>query len=340
MANDLVKSEIKKRVRSFWDTKEGGVGMVVGVAALGGLVWGAGKVMPYIARLMENTAAAVFFGAIAVGLVYVLVFDSTLRSRLWLAYQLLMKGLTYSIIKYDPAATERILSKEINKMIDEASDARVKGGGRVEAVRKTIDDFKEEQEQLKREAMAMARKHRPQEEINSHARRIGQLDAAIQRTGKVYDELNATYNNLVDAETAFRRMHDEAEFKIRLKVKEYEAVNSMTEAWRGFRRAFSRTTTVNELRDMLVDYINDDSAAKMGEMRAYVQDSVKVIDAVQIRDDVDTERGLQLLADLNSRQIDFTPAARLTDPAHGSPTSAGQSQPPAPGPIDYTRYKN
>jgi hypothetical protein len=61
---------------------------------------------------------------------------------------------------------------------------------------------------------------------------------------------------------------------------------------------------------------------------------------VQIRDDVDTERGLQLLADLNSRQIDFTPAARLTEPAHGSSSSAGQSQAPTPGPIDYTRYKN
>ena len=331
MANDLVKSEVKKRVRSFWDTREGTTGMVFGLGIFGGIGWGAYKLMPYIANLLENTVSAAISIIILAVLFWVVVLDDTLRNRAWLAYQLLMKAVTYSIFKYDPAGTMRALNERIHKMLDDAREAVKVAAGRVEMIRQTLNGFKEQKETLVNQALAMQRQPQKysQEDLLSHARMIGEVDGAIARMTRIDDTFEVSYKNLTDAEAALVRMAKETEFTIDLQVKEHAAATGIADAWRAFGRVFSRTTSVNQLRDMLSEYMSEDVANKMGEIRTYVDDSKKVITALQIRDDASTERGLQVLAALNNN-IDFTNTPRLQPVALGSQPA---------GAIDYSRLK-
>ncbi|MGF6440340.1 hypothetical protein [Paraburkholderia youngii] len=331
MANDLVKAEVKKRVRSFWDTREGTVGMAFGLGIFGGIGYAAYKVMPYVASLLDNVVSAAISLVILAILFYVVVLDDTLRNRAWLAYQLLMKAITYSLFSYDPAGTMRALNARIHKMLEDARDAVKVAAGRVQVIRDTLDGFKEKKETLVNQALAMQRapEKYSQEDVLSHARMIGELDGAITRMTRMDDTFELSFKNLTDAEAALVRMANETEFSIDLLVKEHAAANGIADAWRAFGRVFSRTTSVNQLRDMLSEYMSEDVANKMGEIRTYVDDSKKVIKALQIRDDASTERGLQVLAALNSN-IDFTQTPRLQPVPITSP---------AGGTVDYSRLK-
>jgi hypothetical protein len=60
------KTSLVKNAKSFWDSKEGTTGMVIGAGILGLIGYGAYQIMPYIANLMENTVYAIGFGRLRV----------------------------------------------------------------------------------------------------------------------------------------------------------------------------------------------------------------------------------------------------------------------------------
>jgi hypothetical protein len=185
MANE-VSTNLVKKTKSFWDTKEGTTGMVLGAGILGLIGWGAYTVMPYIANLMENTFYAIGFGLLAVGLIYAFVIDGTLRNRMWLMYKLMMRALTYSIIKYDPFGVLRETQAQAKERIKTVDECRVEVKKQVGIVTNTLEGFKRDRDQLQGEANWLRTHNGSQAEIDNRAMKLGKIADAITRMTKTY----------------------------------------------------------------------------------------------------------------------------------------------------------
>ncbi|POR55075.1 hypothetical protein B0G62_102686 [Paraburkholderia eburnea] len=331
MANELTTSAVRQRARSFWDTREGTTGMIVGAGLFGAIGWAAYKLMPYIANLLENTVYALLFGALAVGLFYVLVIDSTLRNRLWLIYQLLMRALTYSIIRYDPVGVLRETQKMAKARIQRVSDAIDKVKGKMRILRETTEGFRRDQQKLKEETLWMQQHGKSQLEINSHAMKIGRLEESIGRLSTAYQQINGVADKLDHAFETLTVMNSNIDFEIDLQEKEYAAANAAHEAWSALRSAFAGNTGMDQMRVATLTYMADDYNNKMGQIDSFVNDSEKYIAAADMQNDMYAEKGLKLLEKLNSQTFDLDISPRLQTPAV-VPSTANV--------VDFSHYKN
>jgi hypothetical protein len=303
MANNLIKPEVTRRVKSFWDTKEGTTGMVVGAGVLGGLGWAAYKIMPYVANLMENTVLAIVFGAIAVGLVYALVIDGSLRRLLWLRYKLLMRALTYSVIKYDPAGVLRETQKLARMRLREADEYRTKARGQVELIRNTMDGYKREADTYLQEAQYLQSHHGSQSEIESRAMKLQELNAAYKELQLLYTVTQSWYEKMTHASETLETIISNTDFKINLETTKYNVASSTHNAWRMFKSAFSGSEDIEGLQNDTFAYMAEDYGQKVGEIESFMLDSKKFIDSADLRKAVNTENGMKLLEELSRRNL-------------------------------------
>lgn len=328
MGNKLLSEPIRQKGRSFWDTKEGTTGMIVGIGLFGAIGWAVYRLMPYIANLLENTVYALLFGPLAVGLFYVLVLDSTLRNRLWLIYQLLMRALTYSIIRYDPVGVLRETQKAAKARIQRVSDAITKVKGKMRILQETTDGFRRDQTKLKEEAvwmMWMKQHGKSQLEINSHAMKIGRLEESIARLGTAYQQIRGIADKLDHAFDALTVMDSNIDFEIDVQEKEYAAANAAHEAWSALRSTFAGNTGMDQLRVTALTY--NDYSYKMGVIDSFVNDSEKYIAAADMQNDIYAEKGMTLLEKLIARVSNSTsrPSCRSPLLRRSRPSPPAQS---------------
>ncbi len=270
--------------------------------------------MPYIASLLENTVYALLFGALAVGLFYVLVIDGRLRNRLWLMYQLLMRALTYSIIRYDPVGVLRETQRMAKARIQRVSDAIDKVKGKMRILRETTEGFRRDQKKLKDEALWMQQHGKSQLEINSHAMKIGRLEESIGRLAAAWQQIKGVADKLDHAYETLSVMDSNIDFEIDIQEKEYAAANAAHEAWSALRSAFAGNTEMDQMRTATLAWMADDYNNKMGLIDSFVNDSEKYIATADMQNDIYAEKGLKLLEKLNSQTFDLDVAPKLPMP--------------------------
>jgi hypothetical protein len=306
MANELVK----QKVQSFWDTKEGTTGMFVGVGILGGLGYAAYKLMPYIANLMENTFFAIGFGLLSVALIWAFVIDGTLRNRMWLIYKLLMRALTYQIIKYDPVGVLRETQEVAAKRIEVIDSKRVEVNKSVMSLRNTVDKFTRQKDDLAARVRVLQRQGQPQDVVANEAMKIGRLDDALLRTNKALTMTKAFYDQLTKALKAVETIHSNIDFEIDISEEEYKAATASSNAWRAVRSAFKGSSETDALQADAFAFLAQDYTAKLGEIDSFMADSQKFIDSVDLQNAVYTDKGMRLLEDLNARDLDVLQTAQ------------------------------
>ncbi|AQH05841.1 hypothetical protein A9R05_43335 (plasmid) [Burkholderia sp. KK1] len=304
MPNDIVK----KAAQNFWGTKEGTTGMIVGIGAFLGIGWGAYKIMPMIASLLENTLFAFGSGAILLFLFYALVLDGKLRNRLWLSYQLLMKALTYTIIKYDPAGVLKVTQNRARNRLKQADQYRTKARGQVELLKTTLDDYKKEADGYLEEAQYLQSHAGSAAEISSRAMRLEELNKAYKELQPLYVTTMAWYDQMTHASETLRIMIDNMDFKIKLETTKYNVVRSTHSAWRMFRAAFAGSEEIEGLQNDAFAYMAQDYGQNIGEIEAFMQDSKPFIDSSDLRQAVNTERGMKLLEELSRRNLSIVAA--------------------------------
>jgi len=318
MANDLVP--VKKK--SFWDTKEGSTGMVFGLAILGGLGYLAYKIMPYLANLMENTFYLCLFGLATVGLLYVTVFDNTLRSRLWLMYKLTMRALTYSIIKYDPIGILREIQKKAKERIKLVDESRATVKGQVRTIQQTVEGFKNDEEKLKREITFMQKNGKPPADIQNSFTKLGKLNEAEIRLTKSYTQTQGFYEQLTRAYNALVTIDGNIDFEIDIQEREYKAVNASNAAWRAVKAAFSGNDELDALRNDTMTFLADDYGNKLGEIESFMEDSKKFIDGVDLSNSMYADDGMKMLENLNARDLNIVQSVGSTPAITNNPSQS------------------
>jgi hypothetical protein len=333
MANDIVK-----KTRSFWDTKEGGTGMFVGAGLLALLGWGAYKIMPYVASLMENTFYAIAFGLAAIALVYVTVIDGTLRNRLWLMYKLLMRALTYSIIKYDPFGVLRELQAQAKERIRKVQACREQVKSQLRIIGEAIKGFASDMTDVRGRIRYLEGQGAQQSKIDNETSKLGQLDGAVKELTASQTLITDWYAKLKHAQEALETIDSNIDFKINLEERKYKAVAATNTAWRLVRDAFKGQTEEDQLRTQTLDFIAEDYGTKLGEIDVFMEESEKFIDAVDMQNAINTEKGRSMLENLNRHELPSAiqsltnnPSASITDVV-GTPVKSGSS-------IDYLNIR-
>src|SRR5215469_15946771 len=102
-----VTPNLGQDAKSFWSRPEGKTGMIVVAALAGALIYGWGKIVPFLVSMLADTLHMVYLAAILAAVLFVLF-----SKRTHLLYRLLMRALTGLIINIDPI---RILKDVIGK---------------------------------------------------------------------------------------------------------------------------------------------------------------------------------------------------------------------------------
>lgn len=310
MSNNLVA-----KTKSFWDTKEGTTGMVFGLGILGALGYGAFKLMPYIADLMKNTFYAVGFGLAAVGLIYVFVIDGTARNRMWIFYKMMMKAITYSVIKYDPIGILREIQKKARERIDLVDKNRATVRGQIQTIQQTISSFDQQESTLSNSIAYLQRKQNQDEDIKTNAARLGRVHDAKERLQKSLDRVTGFYQQLNKASKALTQINDNIDFEISIMEREVKAVNASHTAWKAVKAAFKGNDQLNELQNDTLNFLTEDYSRKLGEIETFMDDSQKFINGAELQDGMYADAGMKLLEDLNARKLDVIPAKTSTTSA-------------------------
>lgn len=306
-----------RKVKSFWDTQEGTTGMVLGAGVLGLLGWGAYKLMPFIANLMENTFYAIGFGLLSVALLYVFVIDGTLRNRMWLLYKLAMRALTYSIISYDPVAVLRELAKKAWERINEIEKSRGQVRGQVQQVKNALDTSVKEQDTLISEVKYWTQRNEA-EKARLAAGKVGRLKASIDRLQAAYARTQGFYDALTRAHTSVTYIRENLDFEINVVEREYKATNAAHNAWKNVRAALRGGNEFDALEQDTLAYLAEDYANKLGEIDMFMTDAMPFIENVDLQKAMHADEGMKMIDELNNRSFEVVQPKVLQD--NPSPT--------------------
>lgn len=313
MANDLMK---KITQPSFWDTKEGTTGMIFGVGILGGIGYGAYKLMPHIVDLLQNTVTAIALGAVAVILVYVLVLDSTLRDRAWLLYKLLMQKITYSIIAYDPFGVLREMQARALEKRNEVNKQRQEVNAQAVTIRQELDAFQAEMLKVQSDINWMKKNGKSQELIADEASKLGTLDESIKRMTKSYTVINGFYTQMTRIYDELERFDKRVAWDIKMREREYKAINATASAMQIMQAVIKGTDANSMMRDQTIQFLTTDYGEKLGRIESAMEDSNKFLEQADMRNAMYAERGMQLLDDLNKRDLAISLPAPSAVPAY------------------------
>ena len=296
-------TDIKKKVQSFWDTKEGTTGMVFGAAILGGIGYGAFKIMPHLVNLLQNTTYALGLGALTLFLVWALILDSTLRDRTWLVYKLLMQKLTYSIIEYDPFGVLREMQERARKKREEVNVHRQSVKAQSMTIRRELDAFTEEKEKVHSQIKWMRENGKSQEAINDEASKFGMLDQAINRMTRSYNVIEGFYVQLTRIYSELERFDQRVDWDIMMREREFKAITATNSAMQIMRAAIKGSDADSQMRDQTLNFLTDDYSGKLGRIESAMEDSAKFLEQADMQNAMYADKGMKLLEDLRGREL-------------------------------------
>lgn len=320
-------STVTSKAKSFWDTKEGTTGMIFGLGILGLIGYGAYLVMPFIANLLENTFYAILFGLLSVGLIYAFVIDGTIRNRLWIAYKLMMRAITYSIIKYDPIGILREIQKKAKERLKLVDDSRTTVKGQVRQIENAVNSFKSDVDKIKKQVEFQRKNNASNNEINNNLTRLGKLNEASLRLNKSLIQTQGFYTQLTRAYEALETIDGNIDFEISIMEREYKAVNASHTAWKAVKAAFKGNDEIDMLRNDTLAFLAEDYGNKLGQIETFMEDSKKFIDNVDLQNAMYAEDGMRALEELNARDLTVAPCSTVKQATPASTIGYQPAQP-------------
>lgn len=308
MANDLVPKD-KSRKFTFWDRPEGTVGMIVGAALLiaGGV--GLYHIMPFIVSLLSNLVTAAMLIAVLGVLFYGLVLDDSLRKFLGLRYKLLMKALTYSVIKEDPALFLRVTQDEARKRLDQIDKNMTAAKTQVNVLKSTMDDYERQGAQIGREYEQLKKMpNASQIDLANRGLKVKQLKDAYEELRRPYENMTRIMDGMKKAREYQVAKLDQIDFRIDLVIKRAKVINSLASSARLFKNFLTGRDDNSLLQQNALDFLDEDYAEKAGEIDAFLEDSQKLFDEADLQRAVMSSEGQELLESLTQSNVMRLPA--------------------------------
>jgi hypothetical protein len=305
MANDLVSTSSPKPHKfTFWDKPEGTLGMIVAAAAAiaGGMALY--HFLPFFISLLSNIFTAALLILVLGVMFYALVLDDSLRKFLALRYKLLMKALTYSVIKEDPALFLRVSQDEAKKRIDLIDKNMGTAKTQLNVLKSTMDDYDRQGQQIAREYEQIKKMpNASQIDLTNRALKIKQLKDA-------YDELLRPFQNMSRIMEGMKKAReyqvaklDQIDFRIDLVIKRAKVINSLASSTRLFKNFLTGRDDNSIMQQEALSFMDEDYAEKAGEIDAFLEDSQKLFDEADLQKAIMSSEGQELLDSLATSRV-------------------------------------
>lgn len=305
-------------LKSFWSKPEGKASLIflAGVGCVLFYFWGV--ILPFLIMTLQNT---LYFGLLcgAVALLVFLLTNTQIRTMVWYLWKTFMRHLAGLIIEIDPIA---ILKSYIRDLEDKASELWEKItelAGAEEKLGAKIKKNDQDAEELLRMA-SKAREMGKNDAAQLNALKAGGLKSMNEKLMPLFGNMQRLHAFLDKAFKASDFTVKQAKIQVELKETEYEAIKTGSKALRSAMSVFKGDPDKRAMFEQSIDYINDDMAKKVAEMKRIMEFSSEFIDNADIEAGVNQDKGMTLLDEYEKR------LSILSTPFEGAPQSAlGQS---------------
>lgn len=278
---------------SFFKKPEGKVGSLFLIPILGGLGYGAYKIMPYVVTLLENT---LYVSILSIG-VFVLAYaimDGKVRNLIWYLYKSVMRKITAIFIELDPIAIIETYVSELKHKIlimnEQLSDLR----GQIENLsgiinknKKDYDNFmslaKTAKEQSKNE-LVITNSRKAQRTLDSNENFIA-LRNKIQKIYEVLHKMRG-YSNV---------MVEDVSHEVEMKKVERKAIRKSYSIMKSALKIINGNSDEAEMFDSAMEHIAFDIRHKIGEMEDFMLASEDVISNMDLTQANLESKGLEKL---------------------------------------------
>lgn len=312
-------------LKSIWSKPEGKATLLV----LGGLgcvlfyYWG--LILPFLIMTLQNT---LYFGFLLgiLGLLVFLFTNRQFRTMIWYLWKTLMRGLAGIIIQIDPIAILKSYISDLEKKQDEMNGKITELAGSKEKLWAKIQKNNEEAEDHLRKA-AKAKEMDKMDAAQLNAMRAGGLKSMNEKLLPLHANMQRLHEFLEKAYKAADFVIKQAKIQVELKEAEYDAIKSSSQALRSAMTIFKGDPDKRAMFEQSLEYIQDDMAKKVAEMKRIVDLSTEFIDNADIESGVNYDKGMALLDEyLQGQKLsilqagpDFgTPSLSASQPARAS----------------------
>lgn len=282
-------------LKSLWSKPEGKATLLV-LAGLGSVLfyyWGV--ILPFLIMTVQNS---LYFGFLC-GVVALLVFlltNKQIRTMVWYLWKTLMRGLAGLIIEINPIAILKSYIRELEDKQEELSQKITELAGAEEKLGQKIQKNHDESEDHLRMA-AKAKEMGKMEAAQLHAMKAGGLQSMNEKLGPLFGNMQKLHDFLDKAYKAADFVVKQSKIQVELKEAEYDAIQTSSKALRSAMSVFKGDPDKKAMFEQSLEYIQDDMAKKVAEMKRIMEISTEFIDNADIESGVNYDKGMALLDD-------------------------------------------
>ena len=288
-------ASLTENLKSFWSRPEGKTGMIFIGLGVTALVYGWGKIVPFIVSMLADTLHMVGLAAILGAVLFVL-----LSSRTHLLFRLLMRWITGMIVNIDPIGILKDHLSQMRKRRETMAQQISNVSGQIQYLKNTIDKntaMASENMRLAAHAKKIATSTADQ---NEQLRMALQMKAKANQAGRLqksnlsYQQLLTKLQNIYELLSKWAVHIDfyieDTENEVKQAEIEYKTINAAYRAYRTALSVIKGTGDEKELYNQTMEKLAEQAGRKLGEMEDFQRLAQNFMDTIDLENGaVETE---------------------------------------------------
>jgi hypothetical protein len=288
-------SSLAQNLKSFWSRPEGKTGMIFLGLGAGALVYGWGKIVPFIVSMLADTLHMLGLAAILAAVLFILF-----SSRTHLVFRLLMRAITSMIINIDPIGILKDHLSQMRKRREVMSQQISNVSGQIQYLKNTIDKnnaMASENMRLAAHAKKIATSTADQNEqlrmalqMKAKANQAGRLQKSNLSYQQLLNKLQNIYELLSKWAVHIDFYIEDTENEVKQAEIEYKTINAAYRAYRTALAVIKGTGDEKELYNQTMEKLAEEAGRKLGEMEDFQRLAQNFMDTIDLENGaVETE---------------------------------------------------
>lgn len=307
-------------MKSFWAKPEGTTGMIVGVGLLIAAAIGLSAILPFIINLLQNAITAAALIAVLSGMLYVAL-DRRFRTLLSYGYKSIMRWVTARFVELDPIGILKSYVASLRQSLEEMGQQMANLQGQIDQLKDEIEkNTAKEKAALRLAAKAQETKQR--KVLVLQARQAGRL----QESNITYQALLAKMEGLFRVLEKMREVSEfvlqDIESEVEVQTRKYRLIQAGYSAFKSAVRILKGDADQREIFEQAMNFLAESYAAKLGEIKAFMEVSEGFISSVDLENQVYEEDAMRMLAEWETKADQVFMSVQEDIPALQTPLEA------------------
>lgn len=302
--NDLTQS-----AKSYWSRPEGKTGMAILAAGLGALVYGWGKILPFLVDMMANTLK---LGLLTAGVIVFLMVAFSPRTHLF--FRLITRWITGLIITIDPIGILKDRLNQMRKRREEMEEQIKTTRGAIGTLKQAIQENGQNSAELKRKAAEARnqmerpggdpeRQLRMASQFKINANEAVRLDKANERYMDLLVRLEKIYKLLTTLGVSIDTYIQDTSNEVRQQEIQFKTIGAAHKAFSSAMKVLKGNATEEDIYNTTLEYLADEAGRKLGEMEDMQRVAQTFMDKIDIENGVMGEDVLKMVDTFESKML-------------------------------------